>query len=84
MAHTLEGRTLQVGDTVHYQPDHYSDDEWENGVVKELPTHRDDAVRVVYNCNGEWHRYQDYTSAMTMLSDLKLGWRYRATIEETK
>ena len=66
---------LKVGDMVHYQPDHYGPNEFENGLIKEIPTHTRDAVRVVYNCNGEWHRYKEYTSAMTDLSDLKLGWR---------
>ena len=67
---------LKVGDKVHYQPEHYlTADRFENGIVKEIPTHRTDAVRVVYNCNQEWHRYRDYTSALTDLEYLNLGWR---------
>lgn len=67
--------TLKVGDEVHYQPDHYGSNSWENGVVKEVREGTDDSVWVVYNCNGNWHKYMDYTGARTDLSDLRLGWR---------
>ena len=67
----------KVGDNVHYQPKHYQErDFWENGVVKEVRADVDDAVWVVYNCGGEWHRYQEFTSAKTRLIDLVAGWRY--------
>lgn len=72
----IEKGILKVGDEVHYQPSHYEEDEWENGVVKEIPSHTDRAVRVVYNCNGKWHKFMEYTSALTDLQDLKLGWKY--------
>lgn len=65
----------KVGDKVHYQPKHYGPDKWENGIVKEVRKNIKDAVWVVYNCNNEWHRYTDYTSAKTNLRDLKKGWR---------
>ena len=72
---------LKVGDKVHYQPEHYKDGEFENGLIKEIPEFAFDKdhmyfnnIRVVYNCNGEWHRYKDYTSALTNIRDLKLGW----------
>jgi hypothetical protein len=69
---------LKIGDKVHYQPEHYVErNEWENGKIKEIRECVEDAVWVVYNCNGEWHRYQDYTSAKTNLRDLKLGWRFK-------
>jgi len=42
---------LKVGDSVYYQPEHYTDDNYENGVVKEIPNHTS-SVRVVYNCGG--------------------------------
>ena len=64
---------LRVGDKVHYQPEHYGED-YENGIIKEIPEHNLDAVRVVYNCAGNWKKYKDYTSALTNLRDLKLGW----------
>lgn len=66
---------LKVCDKVYYQPDHYGLDRWENGVVKEIPTHTDDSVRVVYNCNNDWNNYQNYTSALTDLRDLFHGWK---------
>ena len=74
---------LRVGQKVHYQPEHYNDDEWENGIIKEIPegaTNPEslcfDSIRVVYHCNGHWDRYDEYTSALTNLRDLKLGWRH--------
>ena len=68
---------LKIGDKVHYQPDHYKeDDKWENGMVKEIPDHTNDSIRVVYNCAGDWNNFKDYTSAMTNLRDLNLGWRH--------
>ncbi len=67
---------LRIGDKVHYQPGHYEESYWENGIVKEIRENNLEGVWVVYNCNGEWRRYKDYTSALTMLIDLKLGWRY--------
>ena len=66
---------LKIGDRVHYQPDHYPDSQWDNGMVKEIPTHTTESVRVVYNCAGEWDRFKDYTSALTHKRDLKMGWR---------
>ena len=27
---------LRIGDKVYYQPDHYDDDQWENGMIKDL------------------------------------------------
>jgi len=65
---------LHTGDKVHYQPEHYNDKKWENGIVKEL--RHPNGVWVVYNCGYEWHRYKDYTGAKTHLRDLKIGWRY--------
>ena len=73
----IDQAKLKIGDKVHYQPEHYKDNDiWENGIVKEIPTHTTEAVRVVYNCNGKWDRFRDYTSALTNLRDLKMGWRH--------
>lgn len=66
---------LKVGQKVHYQPSHYKPDEYENGIIKEIPNHTWEAVRVVYNCAGNWNNYKDYTSALTNLRDLKEGWK---------
>ena len=71
----LDMTKIKVGDEVHYQPDHYDENQWENGIVKEVPLHIEDHVRVVYNCAGNWHRYADYTSALTHKRDLFHGWR---------
>jgi hypothetical protein len=68
---------LKVGDKVHYKPEHYGDDEWENGIIKEIRANNNDAVFVVYNCNNDWANYKNYTSALTNLRDLKLGWRHK-------
>lgn len=65
---------LKVGDKVCYQPEHYRKDEYENGMVKEIPDHTNTSIRVVYNCNGDWDNFKDYTSALTDLVDLDLGW----------
>jgi hypothetical protein len=73
---------LKVGSKVCYQPKHYGSDLFENGIVKEIPSFAYDdnsihynSVRVVYNCDGDWDNYANYTSALTHLRDLKLGWR---------
>lgn len=72
---------LRVGDKVHYQPAHYGSDNFENGIIKEIPSFAADeshahfnSVRVVYNCAGDWDNYENYTSALTNIRDLKLGW----------
>lgn len=64
---------MKKGDRVHYQPSHYADDDFENGIIKEIPTL--ECARVVYNCNNDWLHYTNYTSALTDLTDLKEGWR---------
>lgn len=73
---------LKVGDKVCYQPEHYGPGEFENGIIKEIPSFAADeshthfnCARVVYNCAGDWENYANYTSALTDLRDLKLGWR---------
>lgn len=83
---------IKKGDKVHYLPSHYRNsvpifeedglgidgyaDKWENGIVKEVPEHSTDSVRVVYNCNGDWKNYENYTSALTNVRDLFIGWRH--------
>ena len=71
----IDVTSLSVGDKVYYQPEHYSESEHENGIVKEIREGVDDAVWVVYRCAGEWDRYREFTSAKTNLRDLKLGWK---------
>ena len=65
---------LKVGDKVYYQPEHYGEHKWENGIIKEIPDFPSH-VRVVYNCNDDWNNYQNYTSELTRITDLKLGWK---------
>lgn len=65
---------LNKGDNVHYIA---ADGHIENGVVKEGNVFKDQS-RVVYNCGGEWHRYEEYTSALTHHRDLRKGWNNNA------
>ena len=69
--------TSKMGDKVCYQPAHYkSEDKYENGIVKEIPDHTNTAIRVVYNCGGQWENFKNYTSALTNIRDLRLGWKH--------
>jgi len=72
----MDRAALRVGDKVHYQPEHYGPDKWDNGIIKEVPDHSPDSVRVVYNCAGDWENFMNYTSALTNLRDLKMGWKH--------
>ena len=67
---------LKVGNKVHYQPEHYEENKWENGMVKEIPDHTNDSVRIVYECGGNWSKFKEYTSALTNIRDLNLGWKH--------
>jgi len=68
---------IKIGDKVSYQPEHYKKNNmWENGLVKEIPEHSTDSVRVVYNCGGDWVNFKNYTSAMTRAEDLYPGWHH--------
>lgn len=72
---------LKIGDKVHYQPDHFRKDEYENGMVKEIPDFTNESIRVVYNCRGDWDNFMNYTSALTNIRDLKLGWNHHKSPE---
>lgn len=65
---------LKIGQKVHYKS---AQGIIENGMIKEIPEHTTTAVRVVYNCNGDWKNFKDYTSALTNLSDLNDGWKFK-------
>ena len=72
----LEKKDLAVGCKVHYVPKHYIEKgKWENGIIKEIPDATEAFVRVVYNCADDWGNYMNYTSALTNLQDLRLGWK---------
>lgn len=65
---------FKEGDKVHYIP--FKDcpvNLIENGIIKEFAWNKD-AVRVVYNCDGDWTNYQNYTSVLTPLIKVKPGW----------
>ena len=65
---------LKKGDSVHYMPEHYKEqDKFENGVVKSIAPNG--GVFVVYNCGGEWHKFEEYTAANTRPEDLFEGWK---------
>jgi len=66
---------VKVGDKVSFQPPHYREDQWENGIVKEIPEEYTSYVRVVFKCDGKWDKYQDYTSVLTHCRDLHLDWK---------
>jgi hypothetical protein len=59
---------LQQGDYCHYTR---SDGGKENGRIKSIG---EEYAFVVFRCNKEWDKYEDYTGQRTQLSDLKLGW----------
>jgi len=63
---------ISVGDRVHYQPEHFTEDKYENGIVKEK---RHNAVWVVYHCDGNWDNFKEYTGALTRIDDLHKGWK---------
>ena len=66
---------LSVGDKVHYQPEQYGKDRWENGRVKVIQEGNTESVFVVYNCAIDWENFKDYTAALTNKRDLYMGWR---------
>ena len=66
---------LKVLTKVHYRRDNASEEEFENGVVKEIPDYSKNSVRVVYNCAGDWPNFMNYTSALTRSENLYLGWK---------
>lgn len=69
---------LKIGDKVHYTPfEECAESLIENGLVKEIPDHTNTAVRVVFNCAGEWNNFKDYTSQLTPISKLSMGWRHQ-------
>lgn len=65
---------FKKGDSVHYIPFEGCDESLiENGVVKREGNTKD-TFFVVYNCNGEWHNYEQYTAALTNAFQLRPGW----------
>jgi hypothetical protein len=65
---------IKVGDKVHFIG--FEGSQPENGMVKEVMTDNLKAIRVVYNCAGNWENFKDYTSALTEVKYLHLGWKH--------
>ncbi len=65
--------TLKVGDRVNHIGHEGATPE--NGMVKEIPEHTNTEVRVVYHCAGEWDNFMNYTSQLTPINKLELGWK---------
>jgi hypothetical protein len=61
---------VKVGTKVHYT----NGDKVENGIVKDMSENTPVSVRVVYNCAGDWKNFDQFTSALTPLRTLALGW----------
>lgn len=66
---------LKPGDKVHYTANPQRG--IENGIFKDYASHMQGAF-VVYNCQGDWDNYKNYTAANTNFSDLELGWKDNA------
>lgn len=67
---------MKVGNKVHYTPFKGCNPQYiENGIVSDIPRHTDDALRVVYHCADDWENYQKYTSQLTSILQLTLGWK---------
>ena len=66
---------FKAGQKVHYEPDHYRRENiFENGIIKRVDS-TCEVAWVVYNCDGNWDRIEDYTAACTDFKDLKPGWK---------
>ena len=75
---------LKIGDKVYYKPSNFNYDEYENGMVKEILSTTNKAIRVVYNCAGNWDNFENYTSALTDIEDLFLGWKHKRLNENNE
>ena len=62
---------FKAGNKVRFDPE-YNYKHYENGIVKKVT---ENGVFVVYNCDNNWDKYQDYTAALTRPQDLKMGWK---------
>jgi len=73
-----EKKVMKSGDKVHYIPSEGCDMSlYENGIIKS-ETPNKEGFFVVYNCNGEWDRIDEYTAANTNKRDLRFGWHPEA------
>jgi len=65
----FEMKDLKNGCKVHYTN---ISGVTENGIVKSASML--ETVFVVYNCDGDWEGYENYTASRTHFRDLKPGW----------
>ncbi len=61
-------KELRQGSYCHYSPAHGNK---ENGRIKSIGN---EYAFVVFSCNNEWDRYEDYTGQRVAISDLRPGW----------
>lgn len=54
---------FEVGDKVSYNKEH--------GIIKAI---KDGNIFVVYNCDGDWENYENYTAVNTLKDKLVYGW----------
>lgn len=65
---------MKAGDKVHYIPFKDCDpSQYENGIIKR-EMENGIGFFVVYSCDGNWDRIDDYTAANTNKRDLRPGW----------
>jgi len=62
---------MKKGDKVRYYP--HNGAMPEKGIIKSICDDPNYAF-VVYNCGGEWSRYEDFTACRTSIHDLKMSW----------
>lgn len=73
--------TLNTGDKVHYVPSYAKPSDVINGIVKSCSEDGSTAF-VVFKCDDNWDEYEKYTGQSTKISDLRLGWFDRESIEK--
>lgn len=56
---------MNKGDKVTYQ-------QFQKGIIKSVKSPAQ--VYVVYQCAGNWDRFEEYTGVLTNMVDLKEGW----------
>jgi hypothetical protein len=62
---------LSVGLKVTYIP---FEGKKEYGIIKTIPNNNLTHIFVVFNCNGNWDNYQNYTGQLTPVQKLVLNW----------
>lgn len=77
---------LKTGDKVHYITQH--DGKAFNGIIQTfVPAYKSlpiTEVFVVYDCGGNWDKFQNYTAVRTKIVDLYPGWRKKLNFKMPK